>query len=356
MNYGIIDCDAHIAESGILDWIELPYREQIRFREYQGNVYTEIEGRLYPKPDGPGCGVPIRTASNPAAAEGVFDTAARLRDMDREGIEIQVCYGGLSIGATSYEDPKLAAAFCRAYNAWAADLVKVNPARIKAIGVVPLQDPSAAIGELERAKALGLVGLMIPPALADRNLDHPDLEGFFAAAERIDMPLGIHGAPSMHLPSPTAERFTTYVPVHCLSFPTEQMAAMTALVFGGVMEKFPKLRVAFLESGIGWVPYYLERMDEHFEKRAAEVPLCRREPSEYVKRGQLWFSFEPEERGLAHAIEELGEDSIMYASDYPHWDSDFPETSAAVTKRANLSDAVKRKLLRENARRFYRIE
>jgi hypothetical protein len=340
MTSGIIDCDAHIAESGLLERIDEPWRSLIGFREYQGDHYVEIEGRLYPRPDGPGCGVPIRTASNPAALEGVTDTRARLRDMDREGIEIQVCYGGLSIGVTGY-------------NEWAAELCGAAPARLKAIAVVPLQDPPAAVKELERAKRLGLAGVMIPPALRDHNLDHPSLDEFYDAAQALDLPLGIHGAPGMHLPSPTAERFSSYVPVHCLSFPTEQMAAMTALVFGGVCEKFEKLRVAFLESGVGWVPYYLERLGEHFEKRPSEVPLCRREPIEYVRRGQLWFSFEPEERGLAHAVAELGEDAIMYASDYPHWDSDFPDTSKAVSSRRELGDAVKRKLLRENAARFY---
>ena len=108
---------------------------------------------------------------------------------------------------------------------------------------------------------------MIPPALKTRNLDHPDLDPFYAAAVELDMPLGVHGAPGIHLPKIGVDRFTNYIQVHCISFPFDQMTAMTALVSGGVFDRHPKLRVAFLEAGVGWVPYFIDRMHEHFEKR-----------------------------------------------------------------------------------------
>jgi predicted TIM-barrel fold metal-dependent hydrolase len=159
----------------------------------------------------------------------------------------------------------------------------------------------------------------------------------------------------MNIPVPGADRFDNYVQVHALSFPFDQMSALTALVLGGVLERHPRLRVAFLEAGVGWAPYFLERLDEHVEKRGGQVPGCKRPPSEYAARGQCLFTCEPEEKGLRAAIDALGADRIMYASDYPHWDSDFPETVAAIRDRRELSDAEKAAVLGDTAASFYRL-
>src|SRR2546430_6827153 len=107
----------------------------------------------------------------------------------------------------------------------------------------------------------------------------------------LDMPLGVHGAPGIHLPKIGVDRFTNYIQVHCLSFPFDQMTAMTALVSGGVFDRHPKLRVAFLESGVGWVPYFIDRMHEHYEKRGDWIPNgWKHDPREYVAAGNVWVS------------------------------------------------------------------
>src|SRR6202140_5642224 len=105
---------------------------------------------------------------------------------------------------------------------------------------------------MEEAKDLGLVATKPPPANAHRNLDHPDMDRFYAAAASVGMPLGVHGAPGIHLPKIGVDRFDNYIQVHCISFPFDQMLAMTALVSGGVFDRHPGLRVAFLEAGVGW--------------------------------------------------------------------------------------------------------
>jgi len=195
----------------------------------------------------------------------------------------------------------------------------------------------------------------VPAVLKDRNLDHPDLEPFYAAAADLDMPLGIHGAPGIHLPNLGSHRFDNYLQVHCVSFPFDMMVASTALILGGVFERHPTLRVALLESGVGWVPYFMERMEEHLEKRGRLTPECRHEPKEYIARGQLYVSCEPEEVSVPLAVEALGDHFIMYASDYPHWDSDFPNSTRPLRERRDISDAVRAKIMGENAERFYRL-
>jgi predicted TIM-barrel fold metal-dependent hydrolase len=120
-----------------------------------------------------------------------------------------------------------------------------------------------------------------------------------------------------------------------------------------VLERHPKLRVALLESGVGWVPYLIERMGEHVEKRGELTPQCQREPREYLERGQIYVSCEPEEAAVPFAVEELGSHFIMFASDYPHWDSDFPKATKPLRERTDVTPEVKARILGENARVFY---
>jgi hypothetical protein len=139
-----------------------------------------------------------------------------------------------------------------------------------------------------------------------------------------------------------------------VSFPFDQMTAMTALVSGGVFDRHPKLRVAFLEAGVGWVPYFVDRLHEHFEKRGDWIPNgWRRDPRHYVEAGNVWVSCEPEEPILPAVAEILGPDFIMYASDYPHWDGDWPESTKPLRTRADLGEALRAKIAGANARRFY---
>jgi predicted TIM-barrel fold metal-dependent hydrolase len=151
-----------------------------------------------------------------------------------------------------------------------------------------------------------------------------------------------------------SERFDNYLQVHCVSFPFDMMAALTSLVSGGVLERHAKLRVVLLESGVGWVPYFFDRLHEHWEKRGDWIADgWRREPREYLARGQIYVSCEPEESMLPAAIAALGADFALYASDYPHWDSDFPESAKSLRERGDLPEAARRAILGENAARCF---
>jgi hypothetical protein len=196
----------------------------------------------------------------------------------------------------------------------------------------------------------------IPPVVGTANLDDPTLLPFFEACASLDLAVAVHSAPGMNLPLPGAERFDNYAQVHCLSFPVDQMVAFTALAMGGVLDRFPSLRVAFLESGTGWVPYFVHRVHEHFEKRPDLVPAMKSDPRALLERGQCYFSFEAEEPLLVTCVEQLGDNWLVYSSDYPHWDSDFPGTVAEVRRlTASLGDDVTAKLLGTNAKALYRL-
>lgn len=352
----VIDADAHVYEDTAA-WTDLAAAHPgwLGFEDSGGHTVYGVEGRPYPIQAGSGLGAPIDASTNPAASAGAWDVHARLADMDAEGIDVQVLYGSFIIGLSSYEDPGLAADVAVAYNDWLLDsLCAIAPDRLKAVAVVPLQDVNRAIVEVQRVAQRGAVGVTIPPMLAHANLDDPTLLPFFEAVAAVDLAVGVHGAPGMHLPLPAAGRFDNYAQVHALSFPVDQMVAFTALAMGGVLDRFPELRVAFLESGIGWAPYFVYRVREHYEKLGASLPAMKTDPVEIMARGQCYFSFECEDRLLDSYVQHLGADSLVYASDYPHWDSDFPGTVTETRGRAaHLGEVAISKLLGANAARLY---
>lgn len=352
----VIDADAHVNEDP-LSWIELEATHPgwLSAARSGGRWVAQIDDKLYPVQEGPGCGVPIDSATSEACAAGATDLDQRLADMDREGIDVQVLFGGLMIGLSTYRDAGFAHDVARVYNDWL--LAKVcghAPERLKGVAVVPLQDVDRAVEEMLRARGRGAVAVTIPPVLGELNLDDPSLLPFFEAAADADLAVTIHSAPGMNVPLPAAGRFSNYAQVHCLSFPVDQMVALTALAMGGVLDRLPTLRVGFMESGIGWVPYFLHRMHEHREKRPELLPAMTGDPRDHLERDQLFFSFEAEEPLLAVCVERLGANAWVYASDYPHWDSDFPGTvDACRAMAAPLGPDVTEQVLGANAARLY---
>jgi predicted TIM-barrel fold metal-dependent hydrolase len=355
----VVDADAHVNEDA-LGWPELDalHPGWLAAGQSGGRWVARIEDKLYPVQDGPGCGVPVDSAISDAAAAGAADLDQRLRDMDAEGIDVQVLFGGLSLGVTTFDDPGFALDFARTYNDWLLDKVCGHAAdRLKGVATVPLQSVERAIDEMTRTVDRGAVAITIPPVLGERNLDDDALLPFFEAAADLDVALAVHSAPGMNIPLPAAGRFSNYAQVHCLSFPVDQMVAFTALAMGGVLDRLPTLRFGFMESGIGWVPYFVHRCAEHREKRPELLPEMTCDPRDYLDRGQCFFSFEAEEPLLHEYVAHLGDASIVYASDYPHWDSDFPGTVDEVRSRAEgLPDATLARLLGSNATRLYGLD
>ena len=352
----IIDADGHVGSTPETweRYLAAPFREYGPriVKDNRGSERWMVEGILYPKPEGIASGQPEGIRGS-MLHPGVSDPMARLRDMDAEGIDIAVVFGNLpELTLAAVRDKALAAAMARAYNDWVADYCKADPRRLKAVAKLAMQDVGASVAELRRAtQELGLVAAMLATNVCGKDLDHPDFLPIFAEAERLGVPLAIHGAPSTGSFA-GADRFENYFYTHSVAHPFEQMISLMCVVCGGILERFPKLRVAFLESGIGWVPYWLERLDEHYEHRSALVPNIRRRPSEYVAEGRVYFFCEPEEKMLPY-VAGLFPDAVVFTSDYPHWDAKFPGAVDSLAERTDLSVELKRKILSQNAARFY---
>jgi predicted TIM-barrel fold metal-dependent hydrolase len=198
---------------------------------------------------------------------------------------------------------------------------------------------------------LGLVAIAVATQGMKEHLGAPTFWPLYEELQRLNVPLCVHNRRE----GPAGDsRFDSFIFMHTIGRPVETFIQFAGLIYGGVLERFPKLRVAFLECGVGWVPYWMERMDEEWEKRGkVEAPLCKKKPSEYVKSGNLFFALEPEEETVPYVIERIGADKILFASDYPHWDGMFPNVVSTIRGRKDISDDAKARILGENAKRFY---
>ena len=223
-----------------------------------------------------------------------------LANADTDGIDEMVLFPSFGLCVPTIEDPVLGAGLARMYNQWASEFCAKSGGRLHGVAVVPIEHGDDAITVMEEAKGLGLVATIVPPALKDRNLDHPDMDRFYAAAAALDMPLGVHGAPGHPPAQDRGGPLRQLHPGPLRQLPLRPDVAMTALVSGGVFDRHPTLRVAFLEAGAGWLPWFVERLGEHYESRGDWIPDgWQRPPAEYVAAGNVVVTCEPDERRAA---------------------------------------------------------
>ena len=203
---------------------------------------------------------------------------------------------GLFVGGVV--DPALAAATCRAYNRWLADYCKPYPDRLFGVAMLPMQDVDQAITEMTFArKELGMKGgFLRPNPYNDRLIHDPVYEPFWAAAEDLDFSIGFHegAAPACRRSASTASRGAAR---HIITHTMEMMLACLAVIWGGVCERHPKLRIGFLESGGGWIAPWLDRMDRHFDDQGFNDTGLKTRPSDLFRRN-CWISFEPVEGSI----------------------------------------------------------
>lgn len=280
----------------------------------------------------------------------IHDVPTRLRDMDKEGIEVSVLFPTGAFSVSRLPEKDYAAALCRGYNNWIASVCTESP-RLKGIGLAPFQHVPAAVEEVNRAiTKLGLVGIAIASFGLKEHLGAPTFWPIYEELQRLKAPLLVHNSRQ----GPAGEiRFDTFLFKHTIGRPFETLLDCAALMYGGTPEMFPKLRIAFLECGVGWVPYWMDRMDEEWEKRQSEAPLLKAKPSEYMASGNWFYATEPEESTLPYVIDRIGDDKILFASDYPHWDGMFPYVVSTIRGRRDLSESSKQKILGDNAKRLY---
>jgi predicted TIM-barrel fold metal-dependent hydrolase len=221
--------------------------------------------------------------------------------------------------------------------------------------VLPMQSIEYAIAELRFARQeLGMRGgFLRPNPYHGRMVGHPDYDAFWAEAQALDVCIGFHeGGASHGMPTVGVDRFDSRGARHMISHTMEMMLVALSVLWGGVCERFPKIRIGFLEAGGGWIAPWLDRMDRHFDDRVFNDSGLHTRPSELFQRN-CWISFEPVEGSLEVLAEYIGPHKILWATDYPHADGFFPGAPALIANRSGLSDASKRSILAGGAKAFY---
>jgi predicted TIM-barrel fold metal-dependent hydrolase len=294
----------------------------------------------------------------------MVDPVARLKDMDQEGIDVAILFGTqIALTVNGLMSGELATVLCHAVNEWLLEYCSADPKRLLAVGLIPCQAPQAAVKELEYLVKAGAVTAMLPTNVYGRNMGDAMFDPIYDCAQSLGITLSVHpqtghdGVPGVSgVMGAGSDRFFKYVYVHMTAFPFELMIAMMHMIGEGVFDRYPKLRVGFMEGGAGWLPFWAERFDEHIEKLAPQMPELKRRPSEIIKSEQVVLTCESEETGLDRVFEANGEETVLYASDYCHWDCHFPYSVKDVVDGKDLSFAQKEKLLNRNAIDFFRLK
>lgn len=333
-------------------------RHPFVIKDTMGLTRIVLEGRLYPDPRLRQVHAKkIEGTRMGGIHQGAADPSARLADLDLEGIDVQVIYGSLGLAISALPNTDFAIALSRACNDYYASFCATAPNRLKCMATLPLQDIDASIQEMRRAvRNLGHVGITLPPNLNGKNLDWPGLYPIYEEAQNLNAPIAVHWGNGAYLLGAGTERFDTHFMSHAVGHTFEQMTALACIVCGGVLEQFPRLRFAFLEAGCGWLPYWIDRLHEHYERRGGEMPLMSREPLEYITSGSCYFATEPDERLLPAVLDMIGDEFILYSSDYPHTDSKFPNSVSYIRQRSDIAEESKTKLLGDNGTRFYGLD
>jgi predicted TIM-barrel fold metal-dependent hydrolase len=374
--YRVLDSDLHVFEPVDLwqRYIVPKYRDQapVGSNTYFPDMNLMHEGRYIsrsgriPVMEGGAFSADLVTSHGGMAKYREFDRRGwgpdvQLEAMDDEGIDVAVLFptrGFYAVGK-EYPDDGLAAAIARAYNDWLVEFCSRDTRRLHGCALLAVQDVAAAVAETRRAGTeLGFKAVFLRPnPVRGRNWHDPAYDPLWAEIERQGLAVGFHEGWPCKLPVAMGERFDgrhedLWMTEHVACHPVEAMYASLCLIMGGVLERFPGLRIAFLEANCSWLPFWLWRMDEHYEHREGVIrdtmPL---RPSDYFKR-QCYVSIEAEETLGRHVVEAVGDSNIVFSTDFPHEDSRYPHALATFDELPLAAEA-KRKILWDNCARLY---
>ncbi len=350
----VIDGDGHITEDvdAIQRLLPAPYGDIVRAQSLFPPLDHLHAARAVETP-------PQRDGRPPVGPEGWL---AFLEDV---GIEWTVLYPtrGLSYGKIVSLD--YAAALCRAYNDWLYQTyLSFNP-RFKGVAIIPMQDPEAAVVELRRAVTeLGMVGAMLPSNGLAEPLGAKRYWPVYAEAERLGCTLAVHGGCHDRF---GMDHFNMYVPVHALGHPWGLTLACASIVYNGIFERFPGVRIAFLEGGVAWLLLCLERFHASHETHFQHIPHDQygpregQDPIQYIRQhiqaGRFFIGCETEELTMPFAIKLVGNEPFIYSSDFPHevTNASCKHDIEELMESEELKLEDKEAILYRNAERFYKV-
>jgi predicted TIM-barrel fold metal-dependent hydrolase len=374
----VMSADSHVMEPADF-WatrLDVKYRDQAPrvVKNDRGAGYVFVAPGISPFPVAGGFGTGRSgtelkehlTKGYEAARPSGWDPAERIKDQDIDGVEAEVLYTTLGMRLFSLDDAGLQRACFGAYNDWLSEFCSYNPKRLVGNALVSLEDIGEGIKELERCARIGLRGAMIwGSAPEDRPYSSRIYDPFWQAASELEMPLSLHvitgrGRESkLEVDPKTGNIVSLAGPTRLEMYANvihEIQRSLTSLIVSGVLERFPRLKLVSAENDVGWLPHYMYRLDHAWEKYSAltsePLPL---KPSDYMRR-QLWATFQDDPVGPG-TYKFFGTSNYMWASDFPHTDSTWPNSRKVIEKDfAGVPEDVTRKIVYENAAKLYRLQ
>lgn len=336
---GYVDADGHVIENAveIFQYLEAPF--------------DKMRTPLNILPDGDKFHSPSVQSANPAP--GAFepaDAAKWTSFMDLTGTDWAVLYPtrGLFYGRIVFEE--WAIAYARAYNNWLHDkFVKESP-RLRGIALLPMQVVDEAVAELRRCvRDLGMVGGMIPSNGLIKHIASREYWPLYEAAEELGCVLAVHGGNYERLGFDTMSNFPAS---RALGMPIPLLSGMTGMIVDGVLDRFPDLHFGFMEGGTAWIPLLIDRLEREMGYGGLKLP---HHPEDYFRRGQVFIGCEGNEKALSYAIERVGPEPFMFASDFPHEITieNCMEEIDEILEREDIKEEHQMLILRENARNMY---
>ena len=373
-DYRVISSDNHIVEPPDL-WLERmepEFRDQApTIRDTEMGPFWFVEdrmtfnisgmasqaGRRFDDPD------TLQTVDSwENARPGAYVPEEAVKDMDLDGIDVGVVYPSLTIFLYAFvEGSDLLSAILRAYNNFAADYCRAVPRRLKGVATINIDDVSDGVAELERCAKMGFVGAAIPEYMSARPYFDEANEPLWAAAQDLDMPLGLHISTARVKAGRGWDRELDAFGFSNLMLDNADFwvrVSLTEMILSGVFERYPKLKVGVAEHELNWVPYWMERMDYSYNERAAGRAGFRLKddmlPSD-VFHSNCFVDFQEDALGITHR-DIIGVDNILWGSDYPHTEGTFPKSREFIeTTLADCTREEKEKIVAGNAARIYNL-
>jgi uncharacterized protein len=362
--YFIIDVDSHHVETDswdeILDYIEDPVlrfngkeisknwptaKKQGLINEPAGLMFQDAQGRILHQAS---LQEPVETVNGEHR-----DLTLIRRAKDTMNIAIQVVFPQPMLEIGMHPIPEIATALTLAYNKWFTKNILSKDEKLRSLLALPFEDPAACIRMIdEYAGSPGVIGFMVTSQrrIAVNNNAYMPI---YKKLEELGLPLAFHAGPT--LSDSMVSHMNKFLSIHAMSFVTCNMLHLTNWVINGLPERFPKLKVVWVESGLAWLPFMMQRLDHEYLMRQSDAPLLKKRPSDYMR--EMYYTSQPMEATDLNLLQATfkainAETQLMYSSDWPHWDFDTPGRMAWLPF---LSEEGKRNILGETARKVFNL-
>ena len=359
-NFPIIDVDSHHYElesfNEILEFMDDPVLQQLAMSASQtgargngvlpsGVGYQDMGGRV--------TRYPLRKMEK-AEGDKHRDITLTKRWMDAMGVDVAVMFPSPMLQLGLHPQIEVEVALARAYNRWLVERVLSHEPRIRSMLYLPFNDPEAAyqmVKELGTAK--GVAGFMVTSA-RHRPVQHNAYMKTYALLEEMNLPLAFHAGYNWN--DQAMGMMNKFISVHAIGFVFFNMIHLTNWIMNGLPERFPKLKVLWIESGLAWLPFMMQRLDNEYMMRSSEAPALKKLPGDYMR--DMFYSSQPMEMTDMGALEQTfrmikAETQLLYSSDYPHWDFDLPST---IYDLPFINEQAKQNILGGNAMRVFNLK